>query len=43
MKNLNVFTKTLLYFIFISAIVSCSDDDTMNNGGNLIEESSPIS
>ena len=41
MKNLDVFTKTFLYFIFISAIVSCSDDDnTMNNGENLIEESS---
>jgi len=40
MKNLNLLTKLCLNFIFISAIVSCSDDDTMNNGESLIEESS---
>jgi len=41
MKNLNLLTKICLNFIFISAIISCSDDDdTMNNGENLIEESS---
>ena len=41
MKNINLLTKICLNFILISAIISCSDDDnTMNNGEDLIEESS---
>ena len=40
MKNLNVITKTYLYFMLIFTIVSCSDDNnTTNNGEDLLEES----